>query len=376
VKKGLLIYRINKDDVGNSGVIKKCHGQLDGFKKLGLDVDIFWLSNKGILKNEELVHLQNLKPKSLSLYWFYLTAFGWHLLKYNDFKAYDFIYLRHPFFDPILVKCLKKAKAINPDLKIILEINTFPYDAEPKRFLHKISLWLDKMYRKEASNFIDRIVHYGAESSIWNIPAICIRNGVQIKAIPISKRKSEENSLRLLAVGNWSYWHGIDRIIRGLANYNKEEREVKVSLKIIGNGTEEIQIEQMIKENQLENVVEIESAKYGEELDVFFNKADMGVGTLAIHRKGVSLDSSLKHREYCARGIPFLIAGEDPDFGPEEKFVFTISSNDDPVNLEKVVEYYFRNKLSDRLADIRVFAEINLGWSTKLKPVVDWIQSI
>ena len=239
MKKGILIYRINRDDPGNAGVIKKCKAQKKAFRKLGFDVDMIWLCENGVLKNDELVFQKRLIPHSLSLYWFYFFQFGPLLSKLVDKNHYDFIYLRHPFFDPLLVRFLQKAKKKNFNLKIILEINTYPYDAEPKRFLHKLSLWMDQYYRKSAPKFIDVITHYGVEKEIWGIPTIAIRNGIEVDKIKFTNSKCEDGKIRLIAVGNWSYWHGLDRLLKGMKNYYvASKNQAKIFLTIVGDGGE------------------------------------------------------------------------------------------------------------------------------------------
>ncbi len=51
--------------------------------------------------------------------------------------------------------------------------------------------------------------------------------------------------------------------------------------------------------------------KMGIELDQEFQSADLGMGTLGMHRKGLTSGSVLKLREYTARGIPSVIGYDD-----------------------------------------------------------------
>ena len=372
MKKALLVYRINKDDSGNEGVIKKCKAQARAFQNLGYKVDMIWLCKNGVLKNDELVYQRKLIPHSLSLYWFYFFEFGALVSKLVNIDKYEFIYLRHPFFDPFLVRCLKKIKSF---LKIILEINTYPYDEEPKRFLHKLSLWMDRYYRKSAGKFIDVIVHYGVEKGIWKIPTITIRNGIEVDKIHITNSKFKPNKIKLIAIGNWSYWHGLDRLIRGLKSYYSSAKvKEEIYLTIVGDGGEKENLINLVDDLNMGDYVRFFPATSAEKLNDLFDHADIGIGTLGMHRKGVAYDSSLKHREYCCRGIPFILSAPDLDFPNELSFVEYVPNNDTDINLESLLEVFLKWKEKDRKKEIRKYAEEHLTWEKQLLPVKRWLE--
>ena len=373
--KLLLIYRINKDDASNAGVIKKCRAQCKAFRKLGLDVDMIWLCNNGVLLNDRLIFQQHLQSHSLHMYWFYLRHFALAILKNIDFTTYDLIYFRHPCFDPSLVFLLRKAKRVNPYIITILEINTWPYSQEPKRFLYRASLFMDTYYQRYAYQFIDVIAHYGKEEKIWNIPVIPIRNGIAVDAIPLKSSANATQCIRLIAVGNWSYWHGLDRLINGLAVY-KSRGGSGVELTIVGGGNELRKYRRMIEDKGLEEVIQCVGEATGVQLDTLFESADIGIGTLAILRKGVALDSSLKHREYCARGLPMVLSAPDPDFPRDLPFVHYVPNNEETIDIENLIIFF--NKLKGKMptypAKIRRYAKENLSWEKQLEPVIDWLK--
>lgn len=375
MKKALLIYRINKDDPGNAGVVKKCKAQAKAFHNLGLEADMLWLCSKGVLLNEQLVFKKQILPHTFGIYWFYFFQFGALIPKLVDIARYDLIYLRHPFFDPLLVRFLKMAKQKFPDLKIILEINTYPYDAEPKRRLHQLSLKMDQHYRKTAFKYIDRIADYGQEKEIWKIPTISIRNGIDVAIVPLKKRNAAEANLRLIAVGNWSYWHGLDRLIRGMGKfYESSRKKTPIFLTIVGDGGEKHHLISLAKELDVDQFIQFLPATTGTELDRLFDAADIGIGTLGIHRKEVTFDSSLKHREYCSRGIPFILSHADLDFPAELPFVHYVPNDDSDLDLESLLEVFLKWKGEDWRKEIRKYAEERLTWEKQLLPVVQWLE--
>ena len=58
----------------------------------------------------------------------------------------------------------------------------------------------------------------------------------------------------------------------------------------------------------LENNVFFWGAKSGDELKDFVNRADIGIASLGMHRLGLNVASTLKVKEYCAYGLPFIYA--------------------------------------------------------------------
>ena len=370
MKKGLLVYRINRDDPANAGVINKCKAQRKAFDQSGFSVDMLWLCKDGVLKNEQLIVKTDIPPHSLKVYWFYFFRFGIILLTQVEKEDYDFIYLRHPFFDPMLVRSLRQIKKSFPKIKILLEINTYPYDAEPKRFLHRFSLRMDQYYRKGAYEYIDRIVDYGQHDAIWDIPTISVRNGIDLEKIEVSGSKPVEGKLRLIAVGNWSYWHGLDRLILAFENYYQKKQTIRILLKIVGEGSETNKLRELVKQKGLESYIEFIPSAHDEKLTVLFESADIGVGTLGLHRKGVELDSSLKHREYCARGIPFILSATDPDFPKELPFIHPVSKGEKEIRLEEVVHWF-----SDGMKfKTREYAKARLTWEKQLSAVFKWLK--
>jgi len=367
----LLIYRINRDDPSNIGVINKCKAQQKAFGANGISTDMIWLCKEGVLKNDRLLEKADIPPHSLKVYHFYFFRFGKIIEQIAKEGVYSFIYLRHPFFDPLLAKALRNIKKTFPSIKILLEINTYPYDAEPKRLLHKLSLKMDQFYRKKAGEYIDRIIDYGLQDEIWGIPTINIRNGVAVANIPMSKSDAKEGQLRLIAVGNWSYWHGLDRLMKSLAAYKSKGKLPKVTLTIIGDGPYAAVQKQQAQDLGLAAYIQFYPSTRGAALDQLFEQADIGIGTLGIHRKGVALDSSLKHREYCARGIPFILAGNDLDFPNTLNFIHQVGEDDQPIDITALTNWFSKSMKKEA----RHYAEKHVDWSAQLKPVIEYLKA-
>ena len=104
----------------------------------------------------------------------------------------------------------------------------------------------------------------------------------------------------------------------------------------------------------------------------------MAIGSLGFQRSRLEKGSTLKAREYCARGIPFLIAYDDPDFPESFPFVFRVPLDESPIDIDKVIQWYenLSMKHPDFSAQMRKYAEENLSWDAKMRPVINRINSI
>ncbi|TAK37223.1 MAG: hypothetical protein EPO28_12465, partial [Saprospiraceae bacterium] len=297
-KKALFYCRVNRDDCANAGVIKKCRGQVKGLRQLGWEVDMVWLCNEGVLLNEELVYQfkKSMKPHSLGMYFFYY--FRWHrvLKRMLALGSYEFCYARYELSHPGLLSFFKKVKTANPATRLVLEIPTYPYAKEMKGGLRKIQLLLDWLYRGRLKKYVTLVVGFGAEKKIFGMEALSIVNGIDLDDIPVSNAKPEPGVIRLIAVGYWQYWHGLDRLLEGLAAYYSGGLPAtKVHLLVVGEGSELSNLKRFTENNSLSEWVKYSPPLDGEKLNEAFKVAGIGIGDLASHRKGFKTAQPLKH---------------------------------------------------------------------------------
>ncbi|MEI6409362.1 MAG: hypothetical protein WCR52_08270 [Bacteroidota bacterium] len=378
--RGLFYFRTHRNDPANQGVVQKCEAYTRAFQANQIEADVLWYSDKGLIFNDKPLgsSLFNSPKKSLGHLALFYGLGDFQITKTIDFKQYDFFFIRHMPTHPAFLFLLRKAKRINPNLKIILELPTWPYDAEMKGLSGRFMLGIDRFFREKLQRYTDRFLHYGRETEIWGIPTIFVQNGIDVQRIPKPKPKIwDRDRLQMLFIGNISYWHGLDRLLYGMYEFQQKlpENRVIINLKIVGNGAELEAIQALVLRLGLESCIQMVPPCSGAEFDAYMAQADVGIGALGNHRKRVRLSSALKHRSYCAYGMPFVFGGEDADFPTAYPFCLRLASDETAVSIDSILQFMEQiyQQYSVVNQKIRAYAEDQLDWKIKIKPVLEYL---
>lgn len=285
------------------------------------------------------------------------------------------------------VFCAFSRRLRSSGIVLAVEFPTFPFelerDARHKRLLeshrymsyvaHRAYARVESYRAKHAPRYFDYSITYLDDECIWDVPNITYDNGIDLKSIPLRKRRAPDGVVRLLAVAKFSPHHGVDRLIRGLAVY-KGQRPVRITL--VGVGAENPKLERLVSELGLEGEVVFAGAATGDRLNTFFDEADIAVGSLGLHRIGISLGSTMKAREYCARGIPFIYSFPEKGFKGNESFTLLLPNDDGPIAIEEVVD--FADRIAANLeveSEMRHFAEEHFDWKVQMDKVLKIIET-
>jgi len=257
------------------------------------------------------------------------------------------------------------------------ELNEFRLSKKYGSYI--LELLFGKIIRKKINGFVsvtDEISTYQSKK-IQNVkkPHITIGNGVDIKSLSIRQINFFNSfQINMLCIANINRWHGLDRLIKGIALYHGFK---KVTVHIVGTGPELQKLKQMVLDHNLFEQVIFHGFTTGAALDNLFNTCHIAVGSLGIHRKGLTQTSELKVREYCARGIPWIIACRDPDFPDDFPYIHRIPADESPVNIEEVIEFVKRVYADpDHPQKMREYALEHLDWSVKMKKLKTFLESL
>jgi len=304
---------------------------------------------------------------------------NWHTIRIGS--DVDAIYIRKPFyFNRDIVRWLTYVRKENPSIRVIIELPNYPYDLTYSK-LHRLPLLLkDRLNRNRLSELVDRYVVFSADRSVFGVPAINIINGIDLSSYSVrkSRNKSPHDRLQILCVAAYHFWHGTDRLIMGLSNYIKSGKRPEIMIHLAGDGPDMKRIKSMVKEHDLGNSVKFYGMLNKDELDNLYDECDLAVEVLGNHRQGIRVSSSLKSREYLAKGMPFIYSGELDVFNIEPvNFCLNVPANDDPIDMDTVVKFYketISNEGTDEIiARIRSYAEENISMKQTILPIVRYL---
>lgn len=371
MKKILLIYKVFSDDEATKGVHRKMLEQGRSLERLGAKVDMINLHSRGLQLDGKLIAIKNLAAKS-SRNFFTLFNFYSELKKVEGFTSYDTYYIRYSPLTFGFLSFLKYIKKKNPTAKIFIELPTYPFIGEYQG-VKKMLLQLIGQRQKYLKKYVTNILSVGGEANIWGIPVISIKNAIDPESYKLRNGLKVEGVIRLVMVSTFWNWHGIDRLVKGMITYlSKQDKKYNVYLSLIGEGPELNKINSLAEHQSVKDNIFFYTSAYGGELNQFFDQADIAIGTLAVDRINLEDCSALKHREYGARGIPFVYAGSDISFN-EKDFVLRLPLKEADIDFSLIETFYEKlNNNADHYSPNAIKSRVSqdLSWESQLKFLV------
>lgn len=368
--RGAYIARLDLTEPHIQGVAKKIRAQVKALSEAAHHVDIFYPAAGSVLRNDEVLICYGMSSlwRRINYYLlFYLFVSRLRL-------SVDFIYIRYQRSSPLFLYTLSRIRASSPDAVILVELPSYPYHTESFTFRERVFNLIDYLSRPFLRFYVDRIVTFSAEKKLFGIPTICTANGVDAEALELMQIPDGTETVRLVGLANLSFWHGYDRVISGLENYYKSNKKRRVIFDVVGTGQELQRLKMQAQEAGLVDHVIFHGPLHGDELDSLMKNCHIGISSIGMHRLKVDT-SNLKSREFCARGIPFVIAYPDRDFDNTKPFVFHAPANDEPIDIQTLMDFYDELKATHLGFNkaMRNYALSHLTWQVKLKPVMAYI---
>ena len=246
-------------------------------------------------------------------------------------KAYqpDVIYLRAGIYTYPLQRLFRIAP-------VVMELNTidvieYKMQGALRYFVHRLTR--DFVFRK-AAGFVAVSYEIGNHFSNtkYNKPIQVFSNGIDLRGFdPFPAPDNQVPHLVYMGAPDNS-WQGLDKLL-SLADACPDFK-----FDVIGSSPKDF-IGQSIPPN-----VQLHGFLDREAYEPILARADVGVGTLALHRKGMDEASTLKVREYLAYGLPLLLAYQETDFiGKEFDFVLQIPNTEENVfsHVERIRKFSF-----------------------------------
>lgn len=358
----LTMHETKKDS--SAGVSKKIFSQINAMRNNGFQVYLASVENNYfvirdmekdiIVKKRRIIFHKNIDK---------LNLFKLVLDFIKNFSV-ELIYIRLFFSSYFTINFFKIIK--NNNIKLFLEIPTYPYDKEAKGSLVKILNFFDRIYRNQYKDLVDKIITYSSDKKIFGVPCINISNGIDVSEIGAHYNKPS-NEINLISVSAICYWHGLDRIIHSVANYYKTNQSIVVKLIIVGPlNSEAKKLQDLVNSLGVADHISFVGSLSGENLNNVYNNCHIGIGSLGRHRSGIYQLSSLKNREYCAKGLPMIYSENDIDFDNMD-FTYKVSADENFFDLLDIINWY--QKSNFKFFEIVEYAQ-NFTWDKKILEVL------
>lgn len=356
-----------------SGISKKMLYQIEALRSLGHEVYVCCYRVR-----EDGHRVREIDGKVLSDFGCGLLAAFRKRVSYGDVIAFaknehiDVVYVRSFHnANPFTIHMFRYFRKMG--MKVLMEFPTYPYDHEYDGFplRQKMIQLIDKAFRHSLASQCHAIVTFSDYKRIFGCPTIRISNGISFEHVPIRHHVNVDGKLHLLGVAEVHYWHGYDRLVKGLGEYYANGGDRDIVFDIVGGlgddtllGCRHAEgIRPLIERYGLETHVLLHGAQYGNALDQYFDQADFAIGSLARHRSGISSIKTLKNREYAARGIAFMYSETDSDFDTRA-YIYKVEANDEPIDINRLLG--FIDNCHIPAEDIRQSIE-PLSWTNQMK---------
>ncbi len=285
-------------------ILSKINLQAKVAQKLELPFDFFWIPKETNAGDEQYTYL-HIKPVGGN------NRLG---IRFNQARAvnkltnkYERVILRYPLVDPLLFLLIK-----NKD-RIILEHHT--KELEELETTGDIRLqfekWLGGCWIKSFRALIavtPEILDYEIKRSNFSGPTRFFPNSIDLDSYQNFERMpspEEETPVQVVMVSTYfSKWQGLDILLEQIENNTDlPPFELHLAGKISPDSIDRCKREPRIKFHE---------TLTSEQLFELYQSMDLGIGSLAVTKKGMTQATALKVREYLAAGLPLVLNYDDP----------------------------------------------------------------
>ena len=319
------------------GLVKKIYESAGEWLERGHDVLLISYGEYRTLDPRNKLESVLIKPKSsfrrLRLLIEYFFQYKYLKVEVEKFNP-DIVYGRYafPLWSP--------EKGYGATSPYVLEINSD--DLVEYGLKSSLTGFINRLFRKSfISNsaglvFVTNDLSSSRSFSFFKKNIKVIANGVIDAGYEIGDQEVASEAINVGFVGSPNQsWHGVDKVVK-LAKLLPT-----VNFHIVGVAEDEL--DKIVNvDTKLENIKFYGYLK-GTELLNQMKKWDVGVSSLALHRKNMEEACPLKSRQYLSLGIPMVYAYDDPDMTGDEPFCLKLPNVEGNVEhcLEEISRFFF-----------------------------------
>jgi glycosyltransferase involved in cell wall biosynthesis len=310
--------------ISDSGVSAKIGSQLAAWRRLGHEATLYCATRKGT-PGDAFRALEGAEKEAGAV----IEAFGSTRERVSRMArleraviraAPDVVYLRYDLFTPPPVRLLGRVPTI-------VECNTD--DVEELRLRSRVAQVYNRASRRlifgrsAGIAFVTHELAASARFTRFGKPALVLGNGIDLDSTaPLPPTQNGEPQFAFL--GEPNPWQGIDKVVALAAALPQAGFDL-VGPTRVDRAPPNLRVHGVLGAGEYREILA---------------RCDVGLGTLALYRKGMAEASPLKVREYLAHGLPTIVGYEDTDFvGADPWFLERVPNTDWDVD-ERVERVY------------------------------------
>jgi glycosyltransferase involved in cell wall biosynthesis len=291
-----------------------------------------------------------------------------HCLHVTERFAPDVVYMRYPVYEGEVLRFVRQAPPV------VFEVQTIYEHEAPDAMAMIESQWAARILPRAGGivAVTPEILAHERNRAGVRIPGFVLSNGADPLSIPFVTPALDAHEINLLSVATVQMWHGLDRVIVGMA---AEPDVDNVHLHVVGDGPAVAGLRALSEEAALSTRVHFHGRVRPDALQPWYRRTHVAVGCLAAHRKGLSEVAALKHREYALSGLPMILGGLDTDFPATLPWVRQFGADDSPISPRTLRAFALAWTHAARRAQIRSWAEGHVSWDAKMPGLLAFLQT-
>lgn len=361
----------------------KTDGQLKAFRNLGYETHV-----ATVVKNQSgfslsiinVTGINNSEKEQIESESFlnYKKIFR-YLFDYCASNEYSFVYIRR-----LMSKLLQAApffKDLSKECPIVYEIPTYPLDTGNSlvyRVRDKVEMFVYKHYNRYIKLTLANVIDNVTLPKGWEV----FYNAIDMDGYELSAVPPLNDTLKMLIVANISEYHRYDRILDSIKKYVDTTQDMpntkmhpNIHLTVI---SPESNAYNYFKEKtsalSLNDYVTFLDKLSTSEIREVAKDCHIGIGQLSTSEKGSNLVNTLKSKDYCAMGLPFVSTCYDTSFEKDFPYIYISKNMDSEIDLANVIDWY-KNIRKDSLYKEKMYnyAKENLQYDKFALQIIEAI---
>lgn len=303
----------------------------------------------------------------------YFGAFR-YLFDYAADNGFDIVYMRR-----LMSKIMYAGphfKHLSKHCSIVYEIPTFPFDV-PSGFLYAIRDRLEMASYRLCKKYISVtsccLYQHGKPDADW----LLFENGIDISNYTIHQAPpldSDDSEINMLMIANMQSWHRSERILYAIKNYKGPRR---IHLIVASPKSDEYSsMQELAASLNIDGMIEFNDFLPISRINEIAGNCHLAVGQLSGSEYGIMETHAIKHKDYCALGLPMFSTCTDTSFPDDYPYFLFLKDTDADIDMDIIIRWYedIRSNHPGYRTEMYEYAGKNLQYNGYVEEIIKRIK--